>query len=96
MGIAADFRETFEGISFHLIEFSGGVARFKSDFIVIPEQNIEVFCILVVSLKDYFTLPDVILIEDIYNCSTKIHDISQFQNIPFKTHNLFKTDEKAI
>ena len=96
MGIADNFRHNFSGIQFYLVEFSGGVARFKSDFITVPEDNIEVFFYITCSLKNYFTLPDSILIDDIYRASTKIHDISQYQNMPFKTHNLFKTNEEAI
>ena len=89
MGVAQDFKETFQGVHFFLIENAKGVGKFKSDYIVVPEYNQEIYFEIIVSLKDKFYLPTDILIQDVYNCSERIHNISQFQNTPIKTHILF-------
>ena len=89
MGVAQDFIDTFQDIKFYLIENAKGVGKFKSDYIVITESNEEIYFELIVSLKDQFTLPLDILIQDVYSCSERIHNISQFQNTPIKTHILF-------
>ena len=89
MGLAQDFREQYNGIQFYLVENSGGVARFKSDYIVVPETEIEVFVQIITSLKNHYFLPTQIFIQDIYNCSTRIHNIEQFENVPVKTHIIF-------
>lgn len=96
MGVAQDFKSIFDGITFHLIENVRGVGKFRSDYIDIPEDKIEIYFELIVSLKDRFYLPQTILIQDIYNSVDKIHDISQFQNMPIRTHILFRTNEKAV
>lgn len=97
MGVANDFRERFSGIQFFLVHQNGGVGEFKSDYIVIPEQNVEIFFKIIVSLKDNFTLPNDILIQDIYNASEKIHSITQWQHLPMRTHILYDTThEKTV
>lgn len=89
MGVAQDFKTYFEGLHFYLVANSGGVARFKTDYISTDLPNIEVYYEIIVSLKNNFELPTQILIQDIYNVSNQIHDISQFQNIPVRTQRLF-------
>lgn len=89
MGLAQDFKHTFDGIQFFLIENSKGVGKFKSDYIVIPEIKQEIFFEIIVSLKDKFELPNDVLIQDIYRCSERVHNIIQFQNTAIKTNILF-------
>lgn len=89
MGLAQEFKSTFDGIQFFLVENSKGVGKFRSDFVLVPEYNQEIFFEIIVSLKDKFTLPSCILIQDIYNSSERVHNISQFENMPIKTHILF-------
>jgi len=89
MGLAQDFRDSFDGIQFFLVNESKGVGKFRSDFIVIPEIDNEVFFEVIVSLKDNFYLPQTVLIQDVYNSAEKVHNISQFQNVPVKTHILY-------
>jgi len=89
MGVAQDFKDTFQGVQFSLEDYAKGVGKFKSDYIVITEYNQEIYFEIIVSLKDKFSLPTDILIQDIYNCSERIHNISQFQNTAIKTHILF-------
>ena len=89
MGVAQDFIDTFQGVQFYLEDYAKGVGKFKSDYIVVPECNQEIYFEIIVSLKDNFYLPTNILIQDVYNCSERIHNISQFQNTPIKTHILF-------
>ena len=62
MGLAQDFKETFQGVQFFLIENAKGVGKFKSDYIVVPEYNQEIYFEIIVSLKDKFYLPTDILI----------------------------------
>ena len=89
MGLAQDFKIQFGGIQFFLVENAKGVGKFKSDYIVIPEVQQEVFFEIIVSLKDKFYLPTDILIQDIYNCSERIHNIHQFTNTPIRTNIVF-------
>jgi hypothetical protein len=98
MGLAQDFKDIFSGFQFYLVENSKGVGKFRSNCVVIPEFNEEIYFELIVSLKDKYTLPNEIIIQDIYRCSERIHNISQFQNMPVKTDTLFDyaENEKTI
>ena len=89
MGVANDFKQIFEGFKFYLIESSDGIGKFRTDYVTIPEFNEEIYFEFIVSLKDKFTLPADVLIQDVYKCSERIHNISQFENRPIKTDTLF-------
>lgn len=90
MGVAQDFKETFQGIQFYLVGYTDGLGRFKSDYVIITELNKEIFFEVIASLKDNFSLPTQIFIQDIYKISDqRIHNIDEFENVPVKTNRIF-------
>ena len=93
MGLAQEFRERFIGLRFFLERQNDGLAEYKSDIICVPEDDIEVFFKVIVSLRDNFKMPQEMYMDDIYKTAEKVHDISQYQLIPIKTATIYNCIE---
>jgi hypothetical protein len=95
MGISQDFKDRYDGLQFYLVHQVDGLAEYKSDVIVVPEEDLEVFVKIIVSLRDNFKMPQEMFIGDIYKTAEKIHDISQYRLIPHKTHTIYNCIEHS-
>lgn len=99
----------FKGVDFMLVDYYNGLAEFTSDLIVDEEEGETSLYKVIISVHDNclkgidedFNSGDEITysIEDIFDRSEKVNEITQHELIAFKVDTLFNnttTDEEEI